>query len=56
MIALLAKSARMLQGIKDEYDKVRRIRKLIMNVGMTYVMAFEKARMYTTNIAMPCKV
>ncbi len=50
---LLVESEGMLQRIVDEFDRVCKRRKLIVNTGKSMVMVFETAREQTINFAKP---
>ncbi len=53
---LLAESEGMLQRITNEFDRVCKRRKLIMNGGKSKLMVFERAREQTINFAKPYRV
>ncbi len=46
----------MLQRIVDEFDRLCKRRKLIVNAGKSKVMVFERARKQTINLAKPYRV
>ncbi len=53
---MLAESEGMLQRIVDEFDRIRKKRKLKMNAGKSKVMVFEKAGEQTIDFAKPYRV
>ncbi len=53
---LLAESEGMLQRIVDEFNRVRKRRKLKVNAGKSKAMFFETAREQTINFSKPYRV